>query len=324
MTAPFETDGAAHDGPHGDLVGARKAPLDVSSAPPVSGGDSEGVEATARLVAAPARCAAPVASILVACDVDGVAVLGHHGLSVDPSKPKVGVVRVREAPDQAAVGGVQGQDAAIPVAHVDHVAVQGHAGPALGAEVAGAARGEQERGDGQQQPSGAGGRCVGHGVVAAPAPGVAAGQASEHEPGPHAQAVTLDGLVGVLRAGRIVPALPPEVRRDGLLVEADERQGPAFHRPSWGAAGPGFARSLALLSTPCSPCRSSAKAAVAASWRAEMTMSQPGVTSVCLSISPQAASDAVADNCVSHSLANRKAEPGVFPVVPSGSHHQEA
>ena len=37
---------------------------------------------------------------------------------------------------------------------------------------------------------------------------------------------------------------------------------------------------------------------------------------------PQAALDAVADNCFSYSLANRKAEPGVFSIVPSGSHHQ--
>jgi len=51
------------------------------------------------------------------------------------------------------------------------------------------------------------------------------------KPGPSKQAVFFDGLVGIIRAGRVIATMRPQQRGNHLLVEADEGKEEAFHRP---------------------------------------------------------------------------------------------
>jgi hypothetical protein len=62
----------------------------------------------------------------------------------------------------------------------------------------------------------------GHRIVAFPAPGMAAGDASHGEPGTPPGPVPLDRLERVLRAGRQEPAGGAEDRRDQVAIELDE------------------------------------------------------------------------------------------------------
>src|ERR1700732_2212939 len=59
------------------------------------------------------------------------------------------------------------------------------------------------------------------GVVAAPAPRMAAHQAARGEPQTAPRAVPLDGFGRVMRAARIIPAGGRQDRRDQQLVAAD-------------------------------------------------------------------------------------------------------
>jgi hypothetical protein len=64
----------------------------------------------------------------------------------------------------------------------------------------------------------------GDGVVAAILAGPASEQTASREPAASRGAVDVDRLVGVLGAGRLKTATPPEGRRYRTLVEANEEQ----------------------------------------------------------------------------------------------------
>ena len=61
-------------------------------------------------------------------------------------------------------------------------------------------------------------------VAAAPREGVTPQQALQSQPDAAAEAVPLDGFVGVVRAGGVIPAGRPHERRKTCLITANRRE----------------------------------------------------------------------------------------------------